>query len=274
MKNILTVDLEEWFHANYHTGVFSDRGTYETRVVENTRRLLEMFAEHHARATFFVLGSVAEAHPALIRKIAEAGHEIATHGYGHLLVYEQTPEEFRQDVTRARTLLEQMVGRHVKGYRAPSWSITDKSMWALELLEELGFAYDASVFPVRTYLYGMPSAPRFPYRPVVGGRTLEILEVPTSTARILGRNFPFSGGFYFRALPFSLFAHGIRSVNREGHPAIVYIHPREIDPCQPRLRLSLKERLIHYYGVKDCEAKLVRGLGSFEFTSVEESLGV
>ncbi len=274
VRNILTVDLEEWFHSNLHGWTFSDEGRYESRVVGNTQRLLELFAEYDATATFFVLGSVADAHPGLVRDIAAAGHEIATHGYRHRLVCEQTPEQFKQDVGRAKAELEDIAGRRVKGYRAPSWSVDERTLWALELLEELGFTYDASVFPMRTYLYGMSSAPRFPYRPTVGGRTLEILEVPASTVRLLGRNLPFAGGFYFRALPFAIFSGGVRSVNREGQPAVVYLHPREIDPGQPRLPLGLKERFIHDYGVRRCERKLTRALDRFEFSSIEECLHI
>jgi polysaccharide deacetylase family protein (PEP-CTERM system associated) len=274
LRNILTVDLEEWFHSNLRGWTFTEGGTYEVRVVGNTHRLLEVLEEHHAKATFFVLGSLADDHPELVRQIAAAGHEIATHGYAHRLVYEQTPDEFRDDVARAKARIEDIIGRRVKGYRAPSWSINEGTLWALELLEELGFAYDASVFPMRTYLYGMPSAPRFPYRPVLDGRTLGLLEVPASTVRLVGCNLPFAGGFYFRALPFLLFSLGVRSVNQEGHPAIVYLHPREIDPGQPRLRLPLKERVIHHYGVRRCEHKLIRALRRFEFTSIEECLSI
>ncbi|MDP4128434.1 MAG: DUF3473 domain-containing protein [Bacillota bacterium] len=270
MKNILTIDLEEWFHANYHDDVFDPQKTYEVRIIQNTKRLLALFNKHRAKATFFVLGYVAEQHPKLIREIAAAGHEIATHGYAHQLVYQQSPAVFKEDVSRAKKLVEDIIGKNVKGYRAPSWSITPKSLWAWDILEDLGFVYDASVFPIETYLYGLPNAPRFPYHPQYNGRTLSLLEVPSSTVQIFNKNIPFAGGFYFRALPYSLIAQGIKTVNKEGQPAIVYLHPREIDPGQPRLTLSLKERLIHYYGISGCEQKLLRILKKFEFTSIEE----
>lgn len=274
IKNILTIDLEEWFHANYHDDVFDPQKTYEVRIVQNTERLLSLFAEHQAKATFFVLGHVAEQHPQLIRDIASAGHEIASHGYAHQLIYQQTPAVFKEDVSQAKKLVEDLIGKRVKGYRAPSWSITPKSLWAWNILAELGFVYDASVFPIETFLYGLPSSPRFPYHPEYNKRTLTLLEVPSSTVRILNKNIPFGGGFYFRALPYPFIAQGIKTVNKEGHPAIVYLHPREIDPGQPHLPLSRKESFIHYYGINGCEKKLIRILKKFEFTSIEECYGL
>ncbi|AET70697.1 polysaccharide deactylase family protein, PEP-CTERM locus subfamily [Desulfosporosinus orientis DSM 765] len=270
MKNILTIDLEEWFHANYHDDVFDNHKTYEVRILQNTERLLSLFEEHNAKATFFALGYVAEKHPRLIQKITDAGHEIASHGYAHQLVYQQTPSEFRADVRKAKGLVEDIIGKPIKGYRAPSWSITSKSLWAWEILQDLGFDYDASVFPIQTYLYGLPSAPRFTYHPKYEGTPLSLLEVPSSTIRILNKNIPFAGGFYFRVLPYIIISQSIRMLNKEGQPAIVYLHPREIDPEQPRLNLSVKESLIHYFGVNGCEKKLTRILKKFELTSIEE----
>lgn len=272
MKNILTIDLEEWFHANYHDDVFDNQKSYAVRIIRNTERLLALFDDYKAKATFFVLGYVAEKHPQLIRNIRAAGHEIASHGYAHELIYKQTPSQFKEDVSQAKSLVEDILGTNVKGYRAPSWSITPKSLWAWEILQDLGFLYDASVFPIETYLYGLPSAPRFTYHPKVDGKTLKLIEVPSSTVKILNKNIPFAGGFYFRALPYLVISQCIKIVNREGQPAIVYLHPREIDPGQPRLSLSSKESLIHYYGIKSCEQKLIRILKKFEFTSIEDYL--
>ncbi|MCB8817237.1 XrtA system polysaccharide deacetylase [Desulfosporosinus shakirovi] len=270
MKNILTIDLEEWFHANYHDDVFDNQKSYKVRIIQNTERLLSLFDENNAQATFFVLGYVAEKHPQLIRDIAAAGHEIASHGYAHQLIYKQTPSEFEEDVSQAKQLVEDIIGTSVKGYRAPSWSITPQSLWAWEILQDLGFVYDASVFPIETYLYGLPTAPRFPYHPKYNGKILKLLEVPSSTVRLLNKNIPFAGGFYFRALPYPVISQCIKTVNKEGQPAIVYLHPREIDPEQPRLTLSGKESLIHYYGINGCEQKLLRVLKKFEFTSIEK----
>jgi polysaccharide deacetylase family protein (PEP-CTERM system associated) len=274
LGNMLTVDLEDWYHSNLRSWSPKDGCAPEVRVVENTQRLLEIFEQHHAKATFFVLGSIAKDHPGLIREVASAGHEIASHGYGHRLVREMTRAEFKDDVARAKAGVEDIVGRRVKGYRAPSWSIDERTPWALEVLEELGFAYDSSVFPMRTYLYGTSSAPRFPHRSELSGRTLDLLEVPASTVRIMGHNVAFAGGFYFRALPVGLFLLGVRRLEREGQPTVVYLHPREIDLGQPKPQLSFSERIIHHYGVSTFERKLVRALGSLKFTSIEDRLGI
>ena len=273
MQNLLTIDLEEWFHANYHNSFFDSDKVYAVRVVQNTERLLELFEEYGAKATFFVLGCMAKQHPQLIRRVAGAGHEIASHGYAHELVYGQTPEAFRDDVVQAKTLIEDLTGKQVKGYRAPSWSVTENSLWAWDVLEELGFIYDSSVFPIKTFLYGLPSSPRFAYHPQYKGKSLRLLEIPSSTVRIFNKNIPFAGGFYFRVLPFQLIQRCINIVNKEGAPAIVYLHPREIDPGQPRLSLKPKERFIHYYGIKRCEQKLIRLLKNFNFTSIESHFG-
>jgi polysaccharide deacetylase family protein (PEP-CTERM system associated) len=274
LGHMLTVDLEDWYHSNLRSWSPEDGCVHEVRVVENTHRLLKLFEQHHAKATFFVLGSIADDHPGLVREVASAGHEIASHGYGHRLVHEMTRAEFKDDVAGAKARLEDIVGRRVKGYRAPSWSIDEHTPWALEVLEESGFAYDASVFPMRTYLYGTSSAQRFPHRPKLNGRTLDLLEVPASTVHFMGRNFAFAGGFYLRVLPSGLFFMGVRRLEREGQPTVVYLHPREIDPGQPKPQLALREKIIHHYGVSTFERKLVRALGSLKFTSIEERLGV
>ncbi len=270
MQNILTIDLEEWFHANYHAEIFDNHRTYEVRVIQNTHKLLELFAKYQAKATFFVLGCLAEQHPDLIRKLSLAGHEIASHGYSHELVYQQTPAEFREDVTKALNLIEAITQVKVLGYRAPSWSLTEQSLWAWEVLEDLGFKYDASVFPIKTYLYGLPASPRFSYHPEYNQQILSLLEIPSSTLRLLGKNWPFAGGFYFRVLPYTVIRYCLKSLNKRQLPGIVYLHPREIDPAQPRLKLNTTENLIHYYGIKGCEQKLIRLLTEFEFTSIAD----
>ncbi|MHB8125723.1 MAG: XrtA system polysaccharide deacetylase [Desulfitobacteriaceae bacterium] len=270
MQNILTIDLEEWFHANYNAAIFDNKRSYEVRVIQNTQRLLELFANYQATATFFVLGYIAEKHPELIREISQAGHEIATHGYSHELVYQQTPEEFRRDVTKSLELIEKAAQVKVLGYRAPSWSLTEQSLWVWKVLEDLGLKYDASVFPIKTYLYGLPSSQRFMYQPQYNNQVLNLLEIPSSTLRFLGRNWPFAGGFYFRVLPYRVIRLGLKSLNKKQLPGIVYLHPREIDPRQPRLKLNIKESLIHYYGIKGCENKLLRLLQEFVFTSISD----
>ena len=171
MKNIFTIDTEDWFHANYKDGLFQNSADVKSTVEENTEVYLRILEQYHATATFFVLGFVAEQHPQLVKRIADAGHEIASHGYGHQLVYKQTPEEFREDIHRSKGLLEDIIGQPVVGYRAPSWSITENSFWALDILTEMGFKYDSSIFPFKNFLYGVKGAPRFPYetRKVYGG---------------------------------------------------------------------------------------------------------
>ena len=164
MKNIFTIDTEDWFHANYEDDLFNNSSEMKSTVEENTEVYLQALEQNRATATFFVLGFVAEQHPELVRRIANAGHEIASHGYGHQLVYKQTPEVFRQDVYRSKCMLEDLIGKSVIGYRAPSWSITEDSFWALGILNELGFQYDSSIFPFKNFLYGVKDAPRFPFQ--------------------------------------------------------------------------------------------------------------
>lgn len=272
--NIMTIDVEEWFHANYHTGVFDDSGSYEERVYRNTETLLEMFSRNNVVATFFVLGYVSDRYPELIREISRRGHEIASHGCNHELVYTTTEQAFRDDITRSRDRLESLIGRAIKGYRAPSWSLTDRSTWAWRIMAKAGFKYSSSVFPIRTYLYGMPDAPRFAFQPKIDA-DIDLWEIPVSTVRLLGRNIPFSGGFYFRALPYGIVSRCVQVLNvQERQPAIVYLHPREIDRGQPRLHTLTKgERLIHYYGLNRCAPRFNRLLSQFSFVSIESYYG-
>lgn len=263
--NLFTVDVEEWYHANYDDTRPFPSATSETNLEANVEEILALCDRYHAKGTFFILGSVAEAKPHVVRLIAARGHEIASHGYGHRLVYQQSREAFEADVRKSRDLLQGITGQPVLGYRAPSWSVTKETPWIYPVLKELGFRYDASVFPVKTFLYGIPDAPRFAYRASDG-----MFEVPTSTVSIAGKNIAFSGGFYFRALPGLAIEAGIRAVNREGHPAVVYLHPREIDPAQPRLELPLKEALIHYVGIRGAARKLEGLLRSHRFTSIAD----
>lgn len=248
MKNIFTIDTEDWFHANYEDNLFENSAEMHSTVEENTDIYLEHFAEHDVKATFFVLGFIAEQHPALVCKIAEGGHEIASHGYAHQLVYKQTPEQFRADIHRSKVLIEDITGKPVLGYRAPSWSITGQSLWALSILEEEGFQYDSSIFPFPNFLYGIKGAPRFPFRAsIYNDQADRLIEIPPSTTHILNINVPFSGGFYFRALPFGLINLFGQQLNKAEKPVVFYLHPREIDLSQPRLKLNLRDALIHYY---------------------------
>ena len=272
--NALTVDVEDYFHVaalapNIHRDSWASR---ESRVVGNTQKLLAIFEQFDVRGTFFVLGWVAERHPQLVRDIAARGHEIACHGYSHRLVYEQSPEEFYTETLRAKNLLEEITGSAVVGYRAASYSIVRESLWALDILVELGFAYDSSIFPVRHDRYGIPNAERVPHRlATLKGKT--IVEWPLATARILGCRLPVAGGGYFRLLPYWLSRWGLASINRrELQPFIFYLHPWEIDPEQPRVSTSWLSRFRHYTNLGKCEERLRRLLGEFRFGGARDGL--
>lgn len=270
MVNILTVDVEEWYHGNLADGR-RPAGDAPSRLARNVAGLLALCAAHEARATFFVVGSVAERKPAVVEMIRDAGHDVAIHGHDHRLVHTMTPAAFERDAQRALDAVQAVTGKRARGYRAPSWSIRSHMLWAYEVLGGLGLEYDASVCPFRTFLYGDARAPRFPYHPA-RGRGVDLLEVPLSTVRVLGRNLPFSGGFYLRMLPWPAIALGVRRVNAEGHPAIVYVHPHDIDPDERRVPLGLRARFIQHAGVSTVRGKLERLLARWRFTSIETAL--
>jgi polysaccharide deacetylase family protein (PEP-CTERM system associated) len=264
--NALTIDVEDYFHVSVFDGVIprSDWERLDSRVSANTSRLLDLFAERNVRATFFVLGWVAERFPDLVSRIAADGHEVASHGYGHRLVYDQTPRAFRDDVRRAKGLLEDASLTRVHGYRAPSYSIVPRSLWALDILIEEGYTYDSSIFPIRHDRYGIPVSGRHPYLVErTGGR---IVEAPASTTTLAGMNLPVAGGGYFRLLPYEWTRWGIARVNQlEGRPVVFYLHPWEIDPGQPRLPCGMLSRVRHYRNLDRTESRLVRLLGDFSW---------
>jgi polysaccharide deacetylase family protein (PEP-CTERM system associated) len=264
--NAMTIDVEDYFHVSVFDGVVprASWSQLESRVCANTERLLALFAEHQVVATFFVLGWVAERHPGLIRTIAQAGHEVASHGYAHRLVYDQTHEAFRDDVRRAKQILESAISAPVVGFRAPSYSVTPRSLWALDILIEEGYRYDASIFPIRHDRYGIPLSPRYPYalRRTAGS----IVEAPASTVRWRSFNLPVAGGGYFRILPYAWTRWGISRINHvERKPAIFYLHPWEIDPEQPRLHAARLGRFRHYRNLHKTEDRLRRLLREFAF---------
>lgn len=271
--NAMSVDVEDYFQVSAFDRVVdrSEWTTRESRVVRNTERLLDLFDEYAVTGTFFILGWVAEHHPALVREIARRGHEIASHGYGHRLVYSQTPDAFRDDVSRAKKMLEDASGSPVAGYRAPSFSITDRSLWALDVLVEEGYRYDASIFPIRHDRYGIPDSPRQPYLLTRGAGTLA--EVPGSTIRLGSTNLPVAGGGYFRILPYWWTRWGIARLNaNEGQPAVFYLHPWEIDPAQPRIAASAVSRFRHYRNLHKTESRLRALMREFRFGSVQQLL--
>lgn len=273
MVNAMTVDVEDYFQVSAFDKVVSREAWpgMESRVVANTGRLLDLFDEFNVRSTFFVLGWVAERHPALVRAIVSRGHELASHGYAHRLVYSQTPDEFREDVRRAKRLLEDAGGVAVHGYRAPSFSVTSRSLWALDVLLEEQYRYDASIFPIRHDRYGIPDAPRWPH--TIERPTGRVYEVPGSTVRFGGTNLPVAGGGYFRILPYAWTRFGISRVNRaERQPVVFYLHPWEIDADQPRLSAGVLSRFRHYRNLHKTESRLRRLMRDFQFAPVASVL--
>jgi polysaccharide deacetylase family protein (PEP-CTERM system associated) len=271
--NAMSVDVEDYFQVSaFDTVVRRDAWDgFESRVEANTERLLRLFDDCRVKATFFTLGWVAERHRDLVRRIVSAGHEIASHGYGHRLIYEQTPDEFRADLRRSKAILEDAAGARVRGYRAPSYSITKQSLWALDVLVDEGFEYDASIFPVHHDRYGIPDAPRDIHRIQRGRGT--VVEVPPSTVRLGGVNLPIAGGGYFRLLPFWWTRWGIARVNSmERRPVIFYLHPWEVDPEQPRLRAGALSRFRHYRNLRKTEPRLRALCSEFRFAPIAEVL--
>ncbi len=272
--NALTVDVEDYFQVSAFAKHIA-RSEWERRpcrVEANTQRILSLFEKHSARGTFFTLGWIAERYPNLVREIADAGHEVASHGFQHTRVTEQNENEFRQDVARTKKLLEDVTGASVSGYRAATFSIGRDNLWALEVLQQEGYRYSSSIYPVRHDLYGMPEAPRFAFRPTTGG----ILEVPVSTLKLFGRTFPCGGGGYFRLLPYCVSRWALGRTNtRDRQPAIFYFHPWEIDTQQPRVDgISAKTRFRHYLNIDRMESRLARLLEDFRWGRMDAIFGI
>jgi polysaccharide deacetylase family protein (PEP-CTERM system associated) len=274
IMNALTVDVEEYYHAAIFrrgTSALKER-RFESRVVGSMEQLLALLKRHQSKGTFFVLGEVAAAHPALVRRIAEEQHEVACHGDLHEDVCRQRPREFRADVRRAKAQIEQIIGQEVIGYRAPNFSIGPDQSWAYEILAEEGYQYDSSLHPIHHDRYGQPNAPRFPHQ-IWDNGVSSLTEFPIGTARVLGMNLPIGGGGFFRLLPFSLIRLGMRRVNlREEQPVMFYLHPWELDPGQPRPPMSWPYRFRHYVGVEKEADKLGRLMALFRFGTVRDVL--
>ena len=269
--NGLSVDIEDWFQVGAFERIVrrEDWDTLQPRVERNSEAVLALFARHGVYATFFTLGWVAERYPDLIRRIAAAGHEVASHGWDHVRVFTMTPGQFRADIGRTRALLEDLTGRRVAGYRAPSFSIDRRTPWAHEILAEEGYAYSSSVAPISHDHYGWPGAPRFAFRPV---KESALVELPVTSAKFGGKLLAAGGGGFFRLLPYRFSRWAIRQVNREGRPAIFYFHPWEIDPSQPRLvNAPLRSKLRHYSRLGAMEAKLHRLIQEFRWGSVADA---
>lgn len=271
--NAMTIDVEDYFHVSAFADVVSrkDWDTLDSRVVRNTERLLALFERKGVRATFFVLGWVAERFPGLVRRIHAAGHELASHSYDHGLVYDKQPEAFVADLRQARAAIAEACGAWVTGYRAPSYSITERSLWALDLLVAEGYTFDSSIYPIRHDRYGIPTWERHLHRIERGFGGL--WELPGSTVHHFGTNLPMGGGGYFRLLPYAWTRHGIAHLNRqEGRPAIFYLHPWEIDPDQPRLGAGALSRFRHYTNLGRTEQRLEQLLEDFRFGAIEDVL--
>lgn len=312
MTNIMTVDVEEYFHVNAFSKVIPQDSwsSFESRVEACTYRILDLLSSAEGPApqpptlpaTFFILGWVAERRPALVREIHARGHEVACHGYAHQCVFNQSAEGFREDVRKAKGILEDIIGAEVIGYRAPTYSIIPKTIWALKILFDLGFRYDSSIFPIKHDVYGFHNAPRFPfYIDFTAADTASIMaqlenprylrdkgdsnfpesnnlfiELPMSTINLFGRNLPCSGGGYFRLFPYRYTSWSFKKLGANGEaPAIFYIHPWELDPSQPVVKgASTMSKFRHYTNLESNEKKFKRLLGDFSFISVREFLSL
>ena len=273
--NAMTVDVEDYFHVNAFKHVIptGDWDKWPCRVVKNTQLILELFEQKELKATFFVLGWVAERYPELVREIDQAGHEVASHGYSHQLVFNQERAVFYQETKKSKQMLEDTIGKPVQGYRAASYSITNKSLWALDVLAELGFTWDSSIFPIHHDTYGIASSPEEPYTlTTLSGAKL--IEFPLTTAKVLGLKIPAAGGGYFRQYPYFLsrwlFRQAGEAVNK---PAIFYLHPWEVDPEQPRIpNAGWKSNFRHYTNLSKCQMRLAKLIDDVEFTSMGQVL--
>ncbi len=272
MTNIMTFDIEEWYHSNLSGNDPQRWAQYESRVVDPTLRFVQHLNETGNTATFFILGKVAEKYPEMVRAIRENGHEVASHSYDHQLIYEQTREEFAADLEKSLKVLEDITNEKVVGFRAPSWSINERTQWVWEIMRSNGIEYDSSLYPFKTFLYGSNESPRFAHAIPVDGYE-HIFEMPPSVVELFNKRVPFCGGFFLRALPYRFIRWCIHRINqKESQPAIIYLHPWEIDVDIPRLDLGLKETFIKYVNIAQAESKLRRLLEEFRFVSVAESL--
>jgi polysaccharide deacetylase family protein (PEP-CTERM system associated) len=274
IANALTIDVEDYYQVtNFEKHISrNDWSSMASRVVANTKFLLDILAEHDVRATFFILGYVAERHPRLVTEIASAGHEVASHSYWHRLVYELTPDEFRSDLRKSKDILEQIAQTSVTAFRSPSFSITTESLWALEILAEEGFTVDSSIFPVHHPRYGIPDAPCTPY--AIDLPTGQLWEFPITVGRV-GKlwNIPIAGGGYFRLFPFGLTQYMLKRVNDAGEPFVFYTHPWEFDPDQPRLNAGTPaQRFRHYINLSTTACKFAQLLRQFQFGRLDEVL--
>ncbi|MBI5680854.1 MAG: polysaccharide deacetylase family protein [Methanobacterium sp.] len=274
MINAFSIDLEYWWHNEFLKGYEFKKE--DPQLGESTEKLLNLLEKYNVNSTFFVLGCVAQKEPELIEKINDAGHEIASHGYSHKPVNKLERSEFEDEIKKSIDILYKITHEKPLGFRAPSFSINNENRWAFEVLEKYKFRYDASIFPIKTMLYGLPEAPLNIYRPskedlAVNDPNGKLLEFPSTVLRLLGKNFPFSGGFYLRTIPAWILKAGLRQINKD-RPFVIYTHPREINPNIPKLHLPFKSKFIVYHGVNSTLGKIEMLLKNFKFTSIREVL--
>ncbi|MFQ5708458.1 MAG: DUF3473 domain-containing protein [bacterium] len=270
MKNILTFDLEDWYHGNFLHDEYGNGAVFESRVLEPTYKILRMMEQTHNTATFFVLGEVAEKFPDLVLDIHKQGHEVASHCYEHRLVYDRTEEDFARDVDKSVKVLQDIVQDSIIGFRAPYWSVYQENEWVWSVLQDRGIKYDSSLYPFKTYLYGDNRFPRFRYQiKIASNQTME--EIPPTTLDFHGKRLPFCGGFYFRILPYWFVKWAINKVNgQEKQPVVFYLHPYEIDRDKPKSSRGFRNNFILHANVKNAENKLMQLLTDFEFVSVQD----
>lgn len=273
MENVLTIDVEDYFHvASLAKEIdINDWDSIATRVVNNTSRLLDLFDKYDAKCTFFILGWVAERYPDIVKEIDRRGHEVASHGYSHQLIYNQPYETFKKETIKSKAILEDITGKPVLGYRAASYSITEKSLWALDILAEAGFKYDSSIYPVHHDLYGIHGSPTEPHvlQTPSGER---LIEYPPTTYKVLSYVLPIAGGGYFRLYPYWLTRYFYNTLNKQSKSFAFYLHPWEIDPEQPRVKTNFLSSFRHYNNLEKCESRLIQLLSDFDFKNMDEKL--
>lgn len=273
MNNILTIDVEDYFHVAALSNVISvnDWDSIKPRVYDNTKKILNSLDKHEQKATFFILGWVAERFPDLVNEIDKMGHEVACHGYSHQLVYNQSVDTFYKETLKAKNILEDIISKPVYGYRAASYSITKKSLWALDILSELGFTYDSSIFPVMHDRYGIADSPTEPYI-ILTQKGYKITEYPLSIFKLFNYNLPIAGGGYFRLYPYWLTRFLYKLVNRNDSEFVFYLHPWEVDPNQPKIKAKLLSRFRHYNNLNKTQSRFEALLSEFKFVSMIESI--
>ena len=270
VQNFLTFDIEEWYNANFSSLKLGNVNTQLSNLESNVDRLIDICAKKDVKSTCFILGKLAETKPHIVKKLYNAGHEIACHSYNHKLIYEMTSDEFYKDTKKACELLEGLIGEKVKGFRAPSWSVNEKILdWYYDVLSANGIAYSSSVYPASTYLYGLPNFPTHIHYPVVNGITKEVVEIPQTLINVLGKPVGFSGGFFLRVFPAWFINKNIFRLNKKGKNVFVYLHPHEIDTNIPKANLSLKESLIFYWNIKNTENKFCKIIDKQQKTFVD-----